>query len=104
MYAIFEDGGRQYRVQEGDTLRVDLRDLDEGQNRVEFTQVLMLGQGADARIGQPFVEGAKVIARVNGEIKGEKVVGVVFRRRKNVNRKRGHRQRHLDVTVEQIVG
>ncbi len=104
MYAIFEDGGRQYRVQEGDTLRVDLRDLGEGQERVEFDQVLMVGEGRDAKVGQPFVAGAKVVARVNGEVKGDKVVGVVFRRRKNVNRTRGHRQRHLDVTIEQIVG
>lgn len=104
MYAIFEDGGRQYRVQEGDTIRVDLRDLAEGQQQIEFGQVLMVGEGASARIGQPYVEGAKVIARIEGEVKGEKVVGVVFRRRKNVNRKRGHRQRHLDVTVEQIAG
>ncbi len=104
MYAIFEDGGRQYRVQEGDTIRVDLKDLAEGQQQVEFTQVLMLGQGADARVGQPYIEGAKVVARVNGEVKDKKVVGVVFRRRKRVNVKRGHRQRHLDVTVEQIIG
>ncbi len=104
MYAIFEDGGRQYRVQEGDTLRVDLKDLAEGQQQVEFNQVLMVGSGAEAKIGQPFVEGAKVIARINGEVKGEKVVGIVFRRRKRVNIKKGHRQRHLDVTIEQIVG
>ena len=104
MYAIFEDGGRQYRVQEGDTIRVDLKDLAEGQQQVEFSQVLMLGSGADAKIGQPHVPGAKVVARINGEVKGEKVVGVVFRRRKRVNVKRGHRQRHLDVTIEQILG
>jgi len=104
VYAIFEDGGRQYRVQEGDTIRVDLKDLAEGQQQVEFNQVLMLGEGADAKIGQPYVEGAKVVAEVSKEVKGEKVVGVVFRRRKRVNIKRGHRQRHLEVTIKQIIG
>ncbi len=104
MYAIFEDGGRQYRVQEGDTIRVDLRNLADGQERVEFEQVLLVGEGAGVKVGQPYVSGAKIVARIKGEVKGEKVVGVVFRRRKRVNVKRGHRQRHLDVTVEQIVG
>lgn len=104
MYAIFEDGGRQYRVQEGDTLLVDLKDLAEGQTQVEFNQVLMLGEGASAKVGQPYVEGAKVVAEINKEVKGDKVLGVVFRRRKRVNIKRGHRQRHLDVTIKQIVG
>lgn len=104
MYAIFEDGGRQYRVQEGDTIRVDLRELGDGQGQVEFDRVLLVGEGAGVKIGQPVVEGAKVIARVKTEVKGEKVVGIVFRRRKRVRVKRGHRQRHLDVTIEKIVG
>jgi large subunit ribosomal protein L21 len=103
VYAIFEDGGRQYRVQEGDTLRVDLRDLTDGQETIEFDKVLMVGQGKKAKVGQPFVDGAKVVARVDGEVKGQKVVGTLYRRRKNVRVKKGHRQRHLDVTVEQIV-
>jgi len=104
VYAIFEDGGRQYRVQEGDTIRVDLRELSEGQTQVEFANVLLLGEGSGVKIGQPFVSGAKIVASVKGEVKGEKVVGVVFRRRKNVRRKWGHRQRHLDVTIDKIVG
>jgi large subunit ribosomal protein L21 len=102
VYAIFEDGGRQYRVQEGDLIRVDLRDLGESQ-QIEFDHVLLVGEGEGVKIGQPYVSGAKVVADVKGEIKGEKVVGIVFRRRKNVRVKRGHRQRHLDVTVKQIV-
>lgn len=104
MYAIFEDGGRQYRVQEGDIIRVDLRDLDEGQTQVEFDRVLFVGgDGADLKVGRPVVEGAKIVARVGGEVKGDKVIGVVFRRRKNVRVKKGHRQRYLDVTIEKIV-
>jgi large subunit ribosomal protein L21 len=103
VYAIFEDGGRQYRVQEGDTIRVDLRPGAEEQEQLEFDHVLMVGTGADATIGQPYVDGAKVVAKVNGQVKGEKVVGMLFRRRKNVRVRKGHRQRYLDVTVEQIV-
>ena len=104
MYAIFEDGGRQYKVSAGDLIYVDRRDLPEGQDTIEFDHVLALGEGADARIGQPLVEGAKVVAKVNGEIKGRKVIGVKFRRRKRYRRKFGHRQNHLKVTISEIVG
>mgnify|MGYP002624596785 CR=1 FL=1 len=83
MYAIFEDGGRQYKVSAGDKVYVDLRDLNEGQDTIEFDRILMLGEGAESKIGQ--------------------VVGVDFRRRKNVRVKYGHRQRHLEVTIAEIV-
>ena len=103
MYAIFEDGGRQYKVSAGDKVYVDLRDLNEGQDTIEFDRILMLGEGAESKIGQPFVDGAKVVGKLHGEIKGKKVVGVDFRRRKNVRVKYGHRQRHLEVTIAEIV-
>ena len=104
MYAIFEDGGRQYKVSTGDKLYVDIRDLAEGQDTIEFDQVLALGEGEDARIGQPFVEGAKVVARIDGEIKGKKLDVIKFHRRKNYRRKMGHRQKHLQIMVSDIVG
>lgn len=103
MYAIFEDGGRQYRVAQGDMVYVDPRELQPGQETIEFDRVLLVGDGAQARIGQPLVEGAKVIARVNGQIKGEKVHIIKFRRRKDYYRKTGHRQKHLQVTISEIV-
>ena len=103
MYAIFEDGGRQYKVNAGDKIYVDLRDLPEGQDTLEFSRVLVVGDGADARIGQPLVEGAKVLGKVQGEIKGPKLISFKMRRRKNYRRKVGHRQRHLQVTVSEIV-
>jgi large subunit ribosomal protein L21 len=103
VYAIFEDSGRQYKVSAGDKIYVDLRDLAEDQETIEFDRVLMVGQGADARIGQPLVEGAKVVGKVAGEIKGEKVHGFKMRERKNYRRKFGHRQRHLEVTISDIV-
>ena len=103
MYAIFEDGGRQYKVNRGDKIYVALRDLPEGQDTLEFNQVLMLGEGAGARIGQPLVEGAKVLGKVEGEVKDPKVISFKMRRRKNYRRKIGHRQRHLQVTISDIV-
>jgi len=103
VYAIFEDSGRQYKVSAGDKIYVDLRDLSEGQKTIEFDRVLALGEGQNAKIGQPLVAGAKVVGQVEGEIKGPKVIGVKFRRRKNYRRTFGHRQSHLKVTISDIV-
>ena len=103
VYAIIEDGGRQYKVSSGDKLYVDLRVIPEGQDTIEFTQVLAVGEGVKARIGQPLVEGAKVVAKVVGELKGDKLRTYKFRRRKNYRRKIGHRQQYLEVTVSDIV-
>jgi large subunit ribosomal protein L21 len=104
VYAIFEDGGRQYKVAPGDRVYVDVRDLAEGQETLEFDRVLAVGEGTHTRIGQPLVEGARVVARIGGELKAPKVVGVKFRRRKNYRRTFGHRQQHLEVTISDIVG
>jgi len=103
VYAIFEDGGRQYKASPGDKVYVDIRDLAEGQDTLEFGQVLAVGEGEDARIGQPLVEGAKVVAKIEGEIKGHKIDVIKFRRRKNYRRKQGHRQKHIQVTISEIV-
>lgn len=103
VYAIIEDGGRQYKVAPGDKIYVDIRDLPEGQDTIEFNQVLMVGDGAEARIGQPLVAGAKVLAKVGDEVKGDKLYIMKFRRRKNYRRTTGHRQKHLAVTISEIV-
>ncbi len=104
MYAIFEDGGKQYKVSTGDKLLIELRELAEGAQQVTFDKVLMLGAGADARIGTPWVEGASVTAHVLEERKLPKVVGVKFRRRKGLVKKWGHRQRNLLVQIDAIHG
>jgi len=103
VYAIIEDGGRQYKVSSGDKLYVDLRAVPEGQDTIEFTQVLAVGEGPEARIGQPLVAGAKVVAKVVGQVKGRKLRSVKFRRRKRYRRKLGHRQQYLAVTVSDII-
>ncbi|MHC4063902.1 MAG: 50S ribosomal protein L21 [Planctomycetota bacterium] len=102
VYAIIEDGAHQYKVQEGDTLEVQLHDLADGQAVVEFDRVLMVGDGENPKIGQPHVEGAKVVASVAGEIKGDKITVVKFKRRKGYRRKQGHRQRYLRVKIDKI--
>jgi large subunit ribosomal protein L21 len=103
VYAIFEDGGRQFKVSTGDKVYVDLRELAEGQESIEFDRVLALGEGADAQIGQPYVEGAKVVAQVDGEVKAPKITTIKFRRRKDSRKKIGHRQKHIQVTISDIV-
>ena len=104
MYAIIEDGGRQYRVSEGDTIEVDRRDLAEGQETLEFDRVLMVGDGEKSVVGQPVVADAKVTARIEGEFKGEKIVVQHFRRRKDSRTRAGHRQKYLRVRITKISG
>jgi large subunit ribosomal protein L21 len=101
MYAIFEDGSRQYRVSEGDTVRVDHREVAVG-SRVEFGRVLLYADGADLKIGQPVVEGMRVLGTVIGQ-PSTKIQVQHFRRRKNYRRLRGHRQHYVEVKVTNIL-
>ena len=101
MYAVFEDGSRQYRVSEGDVVRVDYRELEAGSS-VEFDRVL-LHQGADGlQIGQPVVTGARILGEVVDH-PSEKVYVQHFRRRKNYRRLRGHRQPYTAVRIRSIL-
>ena len=90
MYAVFEDGSRQYRVSEGDVVTLDYRDAEPG-SQLEFTRVLLYAGGEDTRIGQPIVEGARILGEVV-EHTSTKLYIQHFRRRKNYRRLRGHRQ------------
>ncbi len=103
MYAIIEDSGTQYKVTEGQVIDVDLRDLPENSDTIEFDKILLVGQGSDVKIGTPTVDGAKVIAKVQGQIKGPKIDIVHFIRRKGHLTRKGHRQKYLRVRIEQIV-
>ena len=104
MHAIFRDGGRQYRVAEGDTLLVDLRDGEPG-SQVEFGEVLSIEpDGQSMKVGQPLVDGARVVAEVVGEYKGPKLVFHQFRRTKNSRTRRGHRQHYTQVRISKIEG
>jgi large subunit ribosomal protein L21 len=101
MYAVFEDGSRQYRVQEGDVVKLDYRDAEIG-SRLEFTQVLLYQSDSDTRIGQPLVDGARVIAEVVDH-PSTKLYIQHFRRRKNYRRLKGHRQPYTSVLIRNIL-
>ncbi len=102
MYAVIATGGKQYRVQEGAVVRVEKLDAEKGAS-VEFGQVLLVGAGADLKVGAPYVADAKVVATVEGHGKGDKVRIVKFRRRKHYKREGTHRQPYTDVKITQIV-
>lgn len=102
VYAIIQDGAHQYKVSEGDTLEVQLHDVEEDQKSLVFDQVLLVSDGGEPKVGQPYVEGAKVTASIDGEIKGEKTVIMKMRRRKGYRRKQGHRQHYLRVKIDKI--
>jgi large subunit ribosomal protein L21 len=101
MYAIVEDGSRQYRVEPNSTVVIDYREIEPGQP-IELTKVLLYQNGADTLIGQPLVEGARVIGEVT-ELQKKKTVIQKFRRRKNYRRLRGHTQPYLRVRVKHIL-
>lgn len=104
VYAIIEDSGQQFRACEGDVLDVDLRDLDEKADKVEFDRVLLVSGEDKTTVGTPYVKGAKVVAEiVEAELKGPKVYIYKFRRRKASRTKTGHRQKYLRVRIKEIV-
>lgn len=101
MYAIFEDGSRQYRVSEGDVVQVDFREAEVGAH-LEFNRVLLFQGGADTRIGQPLLEGARVVGEVVDH-PSTKLYIQHFRRRKNYRRVKGHRQHYTAVRIQSIL-
>jgi large subunit ribosomal protein L21 len=101
MYAVFEDGSRQYRVSEGEVVKVDFRDVEAGA-RVEFPRVLLYQNADDTRIGRPVVEGMRIVGEVV-EHPSIKLYIQHFRRRKNYRRLRGHRQWYTAVRVSHIL-
>ncbi len=102
MYAIIEEGGRQFKVTSGDRIRID-RAHDEKTKNITFDRVLFVG-GGDGRpkIGAPMVGNAKVTADVLGPVKGPKIDIQKYKRRKGYHRKIGHRQQYLEVQITGI--
>lgn len=101
MYAIIADGGQQYKVEEGQELDIDLRDLSTG-DELTFDQVLAYRNDEGVRLGKPTLEGVSVTAKVLGFTKGTKIVVQKFRRRKNSRRKTGHRQLLTRIRIDKI--
>ena len=102
MFAVIKTGGKQYRVQPDDVLRVERIEGDEG-SRVEFGQVLMLGEGGDVTVGTPAVDGARVTAEVVEQGRGKKTISFKKRRRQNSRRKKGHRQYLTTVAILEVL-
>ena len=103
MYAVIKTGGKQYRVTQGETLRVETLEASEGDS-VEFDHVLMVGEGEDVKIGTPLVDGGKVTATVKAHGRAKKVEIIKFRRRKHHMKKMGHRQYYTEVEITGISG
>jgi large subunit ribosomal protein L21 len=101
MYAVIATGGKQYRVQSDVVLRVEKLDAEPGAT-VEFKDVLLVGQGADVKLGKPMLKGSKVTATVVRHGQGDKVVIVKFRRRKHYLRQKAHRQLFTEVKITGI--
>jgi large subunit ribosomal protein L21 len=102
MYAVIESGGRQFRVQVGETVKVQRLEGDPGAP-VVFDRVLLLGEGDGSRIGSPTVDGAAVRASIVEHGRGKKIRIYTFKRRQNSNRRRrGHRQDYTAVKIESI--
>jgi len=103
MYAIISDGGRQYKVTEGEVVQIDLRTLSSG-DEVKFDSVLAYSDGSSLQFGAPLLSGASVTAEVVGVSQGPKLVVQKFRRRKNRRRRTGHRQWFTRVKINKIAG
>jgi large subunit ribosomal protein L21 len=102
MYAIIKTGGKQYRVESGEQLRVEALAADVGA-AISFEEVLMVGEGDAVKVGAPFVSGAKVKATVVSHGRGEKVRIFKMRRRKHYQRSQGHRQSYTELRIDDIV-
>ena len=102
MYAVFQTGGKQFRAEPGDRVRVPSLAAEPGET-VTFERVLLAATGTDVTIGTPLVEGARVTAEVLRHGRDRKVIVFKRRRRKNYRRKKGHRQGFTEVRVSQVV-
>ena len=103
MYAVIKTGGKQYRVAENDVLDVEKLAGDAGAT-IEFTEVLMVGEGESVKVGKPLIAGAKVVAELVEQTRGPKLIAFKKRRRKNSRRKKGHRQDLTTVRITDIIG
>ena len=101
MYAVIMTGGKQYRVRQGDKLRVEKLDAAEGES-VDLDQVLMVVDGDNVKIGTPVLDGGNVTAAVKAHGRGDKVTIIKFRRRKHHMKRQGHRQAYTELEITGI--
>ncbi len=103
MYAVIETGGKQYKVNEGDIIYVEKLDVEDGA-AVSFDKVLVVGEGADIKVGAPVVDGASVEGNVVKTGRGKKVVVFKMKPKKGYRKKQGHRQAYTKVEIKKING
>ncbi len=101
MYAIFETGGKQYKVENGSVIFVEKLDVAEGES-VTFDKVLAVADGDNVTVGAPLVAGATVTAKVTKQGKAKKIYVFKMKRKKNERSKKGHRQPYTKITIESI--
>jgi large subunit ribosomal protein L21 len=102
-YAVFKTGGKQYRVQEGDTISVEKLDA-EVDDELRFIEVLMVGEGESAKVGTPFLDGATVTAKVVDQFRDKKQVAFKFKRRKGFHKTKGYRRSLTKLEITGIAG
>lgn len=102
MYAIIDDGGKQYKVEEGQVLEIEYREEAEPGSDLTFEKVLAKSDEGDIQIGKPELSGASVTAKVLDQTQGDKIYIQKFRRRKNSKRRTGHRQKYTKVQISKI--
>ena len=103
MYAVIKSGGKQHRVVEGETLKLEKIETATGES-VSFDEVLLVGEGSDVKIGAPLVEGATVTAEVIAQGRHKKVKIMKFKRRKHHMKQMGHRQWFTELKITSIAG
>ena len=101
MYAIIRDRGMQYRVETGQVLDIALVEAEPG-SELELSEVLLVG-GEQTLVGAPLVDGAKVLAKVLGEAKGDKIVVFKYKNKKRYRRRTGHRQQYTRISISEII-
>lgn len=103
MYAVIKTGGKQYKVSEGEILRVEKIEGNRG-DAVALNDVLLISKGEEVKVGTPTVVGAKVVGEIIGQVKGPKVTVFKMKRRKGYRNKTGHRQNLTNLRIKEIVG
>lgn len=103
MYAVIKERGKQYKVEPGQSIEIDLKENTRKGDTLELTDVLMVSKDGETQIGTPTVANAKVISEVQGHKKGRKLTVMKFRRRKDSRTKRGHRQKYTKIKIKEIV-
>ena len=102
IYAIIETGGKQYKVSPGETIDVEHLPIQEGKT-IELSKVLLLADGDNVTVGTPVVDGARIMATSRGELKGDKVIVLKYKRKVHYRNKTGHRQIHTRLMIDRIL-